>query len=95
MTGGSSGPPWVLQCPVVTITRPQPAVVAASLPPRVATITVRWPPCRVTGPVPPPPPRVILLHGPPRGVPGVWPLPPGHPLRTGWSPPPRAPRPPA
>jgi hypothetical protein len=35
-------PPWVLQCRVVTITLPQPAVVAVSLPPRVPVV-LRWP----------------------------------------------------
>ena len=77
-------PPWVLQCPVVTITRPQPAVVAVSLPPRAA-ITVPWPRCRVTGAAPPPPPRTIRLTAPPQS-PWRMPLPGGlrymlaHPL---------------
>ena len=57
-----------LSVPVVTITRPQPAVVAVSLPPRAAIVTVPWPRCRVSqAGAAPPPPRVIRLHGPPRG----------------------------
>jgi len=72
-------PPWVLRCPVVTITRPQPAVVAVSLPPRVPVV-LRWPPLRVTGHIPPAP-GVIRLHAPPQG-PWRLPLPQGHPLRN-------------
>ncbi len=84
-------PPWTLNVPVVTITRPQPAIVVVSLPPRAA-IDVRWPPIRVVHP--PPAPPVIPLPAPPQG-PCRVPLPLGHPLRITWSPPPRAPRPPA
>ena len=75
---GGVTPLWVLQ--VVTISRPQPAVVAASLPPRVA-ITARWPPRRVTQPCPPPAPRVIRPAAPPQG-PWRLAIPPGHPLRN-------------
>lgn len=58
--------PWTLNVPVVEITRPQPAAVAVSLPPRAA-ITVRWPPLRVTGPPLPPAPGVIHLAARPQG----------------------------
>ena len=71
------GVTWVLQ--VVTISRPQPAVVAASLPPKVA-ITVPWP-LRVTQPCPPPAPRVTRLAARPQG-PWRLPFPQGHPLRN-------------
>jgi hypothetical protein len=84
-------PPWTLNVPVVTITRPQPAVVAVSLATQVP-ITVRWPPRRVIQPRLPPAPRVIRRPVAPQGP---VPLPGGHPLRRPWSPPPRAPRPPA
>jgi len=79
-----AAPPWVLQCPVVTITRPQSPAIGVTLPPRAA-IDVPWPRCRVTGAAPPPPPRVIRLAAPPQG-PWRLPLPPvlrymlAHPL---------------
>ena len=62
----TAGPPWTLSVPVVAITRPRPAVVAVSLPPRVA-IGVPWPRRQVTRAAPPPAPRVIRLAAPPQG----------------------------
>ena len=59
-------PPLVLSERIVTITRPQPAPISVSLPPRV-TIDVPWPRLRVTGASIPPAPGVIRLHGPPQG----------------------------
>ena len=75
----TAAPPWVLACPVVTITRPPPAVVAVSLPPSAA-IDVAWPRIRVTGAAPPPAPRVIHLAARPQG-PVRLAFPAGHPLR--------------
>ena len=61
----TTGPPWVLNEPVVTVTRPQPPVTVAILP-LGTVIGVPWPRCRVTGAAPPPPPRVRLAT-PPQG----------------------------
>jgi hypothetical protein len=63
----------------VPVTHPQPAVVGASLPPRVA-VTVAWPRVRVTQDWPPAPVEVRLAARPQ----GPWRLaiPRGHPLRN-------------
>ena len=57
--------PWVLQRPVVTITRPQPRAIGITLPPRAA-IGVAWPLGRVAQDRPPPVPRVIRLAARPQ-----------------------------
>ena len=71
----TTGPPWTLNVPVVTIARPQPPAVGITLPPRAA-IDVPWPRCRVTQAEPPRPPRVVRLATPPQG-PWRLPLPGG------------------
>ncbi len=60
-----AAPPWVLQCPVVTITRPQPPPISitARTP---AVITVAWPRVRVAQDRPPPAPAVIRLAARPQ-----------------------------
>jgi hypothetical protein len=91
----TAGPPWVLACPVVAITRPQPPDIEVAVRPTPAVVTVAWPRVRVTGDrLVHRGERVIRLPAPPQG-PWRLPLPQGHPLRRIWSPPPRAPRPPA
>ena len=77
----TAAPPWVLACPVVTITRPQPPAISATLPPRAAAIDVPWPRIRVAQDQPPPAPRVIQLAARPQR-PWRQPLPNGHPLRN-------------
>ncbi len=64
----TAAPPWVLAWPVVTVTRPQPAAIRVTLPPRADTIIVRWPPRQVRQPCLPPAPRVIRLPAPPQGM---------------------------
>ena len=59
-------PPWVLQCPVVTTTRPEPPPIGITAPQTPAAITVTWPRVRVTQDQPPPAPRVIRLAAPPQ-----------------------------
>ncbi len=61
----TAAPPWVLQCTVVTITRPQPPAIGITLPPRAA-IDVAWPRGRVAQDWPPPAPRVIRLAARPQ-----------------------------
>jgi hypothetical protein len=75
----TAAPPWVLAWPVVTATLPRPAVVAVSLPPRVA-IDVPWPRIRAAQDQPPPAPAVVRLAAPPQR-PWRLTLPGGHPLR--------------
>jgi hypothetical protein len=75
-----SGPPWVLRCPVVAVTRPQPPAIGITVR-TPAAITVPWPPLRVTQPCPPPAPSVIRLAARPQG-PWRLPFPQGHPLRN-------------
>ena len=54
-------PPWVLRCPAVTITRPQPPAIGVTLPPSPA-IAVEWARrVRVTQPRMPGRPSVIRL----------------------------------
>ena len=85
----TAAPPWTLWVlPVVTITWPQSAVVAVSLPPRAA-IDVPWPTVRVAQDQPPPAPQVIPATGAPPQGPWRLTLPNGHPLRSTWVPPPR------
>ena len=74
-------PPWVLTCPVVTTTRPQPPPIGITAPQPPAAITVAWPRVRVTQDQPPPAPRVIRLTAPSQG-PWRVPFPQGHPLRV-------------
>jgi hypothetical protein len=59
-------PPWVLRCPVVTITRPQPPDIEVAVRPTPAVLTVAWPRVRVVGDPPPPAPRVIRLAARPQ-----------------------------
>jgi hypothetical protein len=90
---GAAAPPWVLACPVVTITRPpSPDIEVTVRTP--AVIGVAWPPFRVARGPAPPAPGVIRLRRPPQG-PWRLPLPGGHPLRNPdlYREPPRAPRP--
>jgi hypothetical protein len=88
----TTGPPWVLNERVLEVELPRDEAVEITRPP-AEPVEVRWPPCRVIHPPPAPPaPDVIWLPVLPRGP---MPLPKGHPLRSMWSPPPRAPRPPA
>ena len=61
----TTGPPWVLACPVVTVTRPQPAAIGVTLRPRA--VAVPWPRLQVTRAEPPRPPRVIRLAARPQG----------------------------
>ncbi len=68
-------PPWVLNCPTLTITRPQPPPIPVTLPPQ-APITVPWPRYQVTAAAPPSPPGIIRLAAPPQ-APRRTPLPPG------------------
>jgi hypothetical protein len=81
--------PWVLNCPVVSATLPQPGTIKVTLP-QPAPTEVRWPRIRVTGEPPPPPPRVIHLGSVAAGRPFRVPLPGGHPLRNLFDPPPGA-----
>ena len=77
----TAAPPWTLNVPVVTITRPQPPAIGITAPRTPAVITVAWPRGRVTQDQPPPAPRVIRLTAPPQG-PWRVPFPQGHPLRV-------------
>jgi hypothetical protein len=58
--------PWVLACPIVAITRPQPPAISVTAPPAPAAITVAWPRGRVTQDLPPPAPRVVRLAARPQ-----------------------------
>lgn len=69
-----NGPPWVLNCPALAITRPQPPPIPVTLSPQ-PPITVPWPRYQVTGAEPPAPPQVIRLTAPPQ-APCRTPLPP-------------------
>lgn len=72
----TTGPPWVLSEPVVTVIRPFTPDISTTLPPMSGVdIGVPWPRCRVTGAEPPRPPRVIRVAVPPQG-PWRLPLPP-------------------
>jgi len=76
----TAAPPWVLACPVVTITRPQPPPCVVMMT-QTPAIDVPWPRRQVTQAAPPPAPSVIRLAARPQGP---WRLafPNGHPLRN-------------
>jgi hypothetical protein len=72
----------VLQCPVVTITRPQPPDIEVAVRPTPdMEVAVAWPRVRVVGDRPAPAPGVIRLAARPQG-PWRLPFPQGHPLRN-------------
>ncbi len=77
----------MLQCPVVTVGRPETPAIDAPVPRPPAAITVAWPPVRVTQDRLPPPPRVAPLAVPPQGP---WRLPLSPVLRYMLSAPDRA-----
>jgi hypothetical protein len=58
--------PWLLQCPVVTSTRPRTPAIGIPVPRTPAALTVEWPRVRVTQDRPPPAPRVTRLAARPQ-----------------------------
>jgi hypothetical protein len=62
----TAAPPWVLQCRVVTITRPQPPSIGITVPRTPAAITAAWPRGRAAQDRLPPAPRVIRLAARPQ-----------------------------
>lgn len=65
-TGGPvNDPPWVLNCPTLTTTRPQPQPLPVTLSPQ-APVTVPWPRYQATAPPLPAPPGIIRQAAPPQ-----------------------------